>query len=420
MTVLVGGRVLTPNGWERADVLVEGTRVAAVGQDLTDGDRIDVTGCLVGPAFVDVHTHLREPGQTWKEDIESGSRAAAAGGFGAVVAMPNTEPPIDQPKIVDAVAERGRDVGIVEVMPAGALTAGRAGAVPADLGAMYEAGVRMFTDDGDSVADSELLEEIMKILADLPGAVLAQHAEDSNLTAHGHMHAGEMSLRLGIGGLPTEAEVEIVSRDLDLAAHTGVHYHCQHVSSATTVELIRNAKRDGLDVTAEVTPHHLSFDESALEALDTNFKMYPPLRSAADRAALKAGLADGTIDIVATDHAPHSMEEKAVPFESAPRGVIGLETAAAAVWTEMADRDLLFRAMSEVPARLVGLDGHGVRVEAGSPANLTVFDERVRWTPNGFESKSSNSPYLDSELHGRVRLTMYQGRIVYQIGDNAK
>lgn len=420
MIVLAGGEVLTEAGWARTDVLVTGETIGAVGPDLSGDRTIDIEGCLLGPSFVDMHTHLREPGQTWKEDIASGSLAAVAGGYSAVVAMPNTDPPMDRPKVIDAVVRRGREVGLVDVIPSAALTVGRSGTAMSDLSSLYDIGVRLFTDDGDSVADPILLEEIMRAVAALPGAFVAQHAEDAGLTEGGHMHEGVVSRRLGIGGLPSAAETSIVARDLALAQRTGVHYHCQHVSSKMTVDLIRHAKESGLAVTAEVTPHHLSFDDSYLEGLDPDFKMYPPLRTDDDRKALVTALGDGTIDAVATDHAPHSPAEKAVPFEDAPRGVIGLETAAAAVWTELPDRDILFSAMSRKPALMLALQHHGKSIAVGGRANLTVFDPNTQWVPKDFVSKSSNSPYLGRPLKGRVRMTMYQGKIVYEIGEDTK
>ena len=417
MIVIRGGSVLTPDGWADADVVIEGGIVTDVIDDAAPGSvEIDAVGCLVGPAFVDLHAHLREPGQTCKEDIESGSRAAVAGGYGAIVMMPNTDPPLDTPEAVEIVLARGRDVGLVDVFSSGALTIGRSGERGSDLVALHAAGVRLFSDDGDAVMDSSLLEEIMATTATLPGAVVAQHAEDPTQTAGGHMHEGSVSARLGIGGMPASAESEVVTRDLDLAARTGARYHCQHVSSKETIDVLAAAKKRRLKVTAEVTPHHLTFDEGSVETLDPNFKMYPPLRSAADRAALVEALRRGIIDIVATDHAPHARDEKDVPFGEAPRGVIGLETAASAVWDVLAERDRFFEVMSTTPARIAGLDAHGRPVEPGCPANLVVFDPRASWVPSDFVSKSSNSPYSGREIHGTVRATIHDGEIVYRAG----
>jgi len=414
MIVIRGGDVLTPDGWTSTDVAVENGRIAAIAANLTGDVEIDAAGCLVGPGFVDIHTHLREPGQTWKEDIASGSAAAAAGGFTAVTAMPNTEPAMDSPAVVESVRSIAKKVASVEVVPSAALTLGRLGTTPVDVGALSRAGVRLFTDDGDSVADSVVLTEVMTQIAAVPGAFVAQHAEDAVRTAGGHMHEGAMSRKLGIRGLPPEAEADIVARDLTLVVATGAHYHSQHVSAKMTVDLIRKAKESGLSVTAEVTPHHLIFEESELAALNPDFKMYPPLRSREDRHALVDALKDGTIDVVATDHAPHLPHEKQVGFAAAPRGVIGLETAASAVWVALGDRERMFQVMSQRPARLLGLDAQGRPLASGAVANVVVFDPSEKWTPENFVSKSSNSPYKGRELTGLVRATLYRGRIVHQ------
>jgi dihydroorotase len=417
MILIRGGDVFSDSGLEAKDVLIDGERIAAVGAVDVEGvvEVVDASGCLVGPGFVDMHTHLRDPGHTWKEDIASGSAAAAAGGFTAVVAMPNTDPPLDDAKIVKEVVHRGDETGLVEVAVAAAITHDRAGLIPSDVEDLYECGVRIFTDDGDSVADAAVLRSVMMRIAALPGAVVAQHAEDASMTVNGHLHEGSMSTRLDVGGLPAEAEVDVVRRDLDLVRETGARYHCQHVSAAETIELIRNAKAEGLVVTAEVTPHHLSFDETAVADLDTDFKMYPPLRSGDDRRALREALKDGTIDVVATDHAPHAPEEKAVTFEEAPRGVIGLETAAAVVSKVVGDPRRMFEAMSLKPALIAGLRDQGRPIAVGEPANIVVFDPRQEWTPETFVSRSSNSPYKGHRLTGRPLVTVHNGRIVYSL-----
>lgn len=416
MIVIRGGEVLTPKGWKRADIAIEGEEIATIGDSLTGETIVEAHGCFVGPGFVDMHTHLREPGQTWKEDIATGAQAAAAGGFTAATAMPNTDPPVDSPKVVEAIRRSAAASGLVEVVPSGALTLARAGTEPADIEAMYRSGVRLFTDDGDSVADAGVLEEIMKAITAFPGAFVAQHAEDAALTANGHMHDGTVSRSLGIAGLPAAAETGIVERDLDLAARTGARYHCQHVSAKMTVQSIRSAKESGMQVTAEVTPHHLTFDESSLRALDPDYKMYPPLRSEEDRAALIDALREGTIDMVATDHAPHLPREKSIGFEQAPRGVIGLETAASAVWEVLGDRDLLFRSLSIEPARVLGLENQGSPLKPGRLANVVVFDPAAAWTASEFRSKSSNSPYRGREMEGRVMATIFRGDLVYPHG----
>lgn len=417
MSLLVrNGLVLAPEGLIEADVLIDGGVVTEVAPNLVFGDQIvDATGCLVGPGFVDIHTHLREPGETDKEGIASASRAAAAGGFTAVVAMPNTNPPLDRPSLVRWVRDRGDEAGLTEVSAAASLTEGRSGEEAVDVEALYASGARIFTDDGDSVADKSVLSEIMERASALPGAVIAQHAEARELSGNGHMHQGEMATRLGVAGIPAEAEVVVVARDLELARRTGARYHCQHVSSARTVELVREAKMEGLKVTAEVTPHHLSFDESHLENLDTNFKMYPPLRGANDRAALMSALRDGTIDVVATDHAPHTMADKARGFTDAPRGVIGLETAAAAVWAMTEDPQLLFQCLSTRPAAIASLTSQGRRLAKGEHANIVVFDPKRSWRVEHFDSMARNSPYLGMTLTGRVVATIFAGAIVHEL-----
>lgn len=417
MIRIAGGQVLTPTGLVEADVWVENNTVVAVGSSRSRGGAqiLDATGMLVGPGMVDLHTHLREPGQTWKEDIATGSQAAAAGGYTAVVAMPNTEPPLDTPERVSAVRRAGEEAGHVLVAVAGAMTEGRTGERPSDIASLHRTGVRMFTDDGDSVGDAAVLEKVMGLTAGLPGAVVAQHAEDTAISAGGHMHDGGVSAELEITGIPASAEYLVVERDLGLVALTGATYHAQHVSSAPTVELIREAKDAGLRVTAEVTPHHLTFDESSLSTLDPDLKMYPPLRSAADRQALREALVDGAIDVVATDHAPHTSTEKDVPFVQAPRGVIGLETAAPAVWEVVANPRRFFEVMAITPAVISGLERHGRPVEPGSPANLVVFDPAQVWVPEEFHSKSSNSPYRGMKMTGRVIMTLFEGQVTHQL-----
>jgi dihydroorotase len=411
--VLRGGLVVGETGPVKADVVIRDGLIAAIGEALEAETVIDCSGALVGPGFVDVHTHLREPGQEWKEDIESGSRAAAAGGYTAIVAMPNTEPAIDAGHLARYVSERGAEVGLVDVVPAGAVTEGREGAHLAHLDELWRAGVRLFSDDGNAVEDTGLLRLAMEYLSDL-GGIIAQHAEDSGLTKGAHMHEGTVSSKLGMRGMPALAEETIVSRDLALVALTGARYHVQHVSTAGTVQLVEDAKRGGLPVTAEVTPHHLAFDHTEVERMDPAFKMYPPLRTPDDVAAVRDALRTGVIDLVGTDHAPHAAAEKDVPFEEAPRGVIGLETAAAVVHTTVGlDPVAFFRRMSVTPAALVGLERHGRWPEVGAVANLVVFAPDVGWTPNRFASRSENSPFVGKPLTGRVLATLHDGTLTH-------
>jgi dihydroorotase len=376
---------------------------------------IDARGAWLGPGLVDLHVHFREPGQTWKEDLGSGAAAAAAGGFTAVLTMPNTDPPIDNGPRAAAAVARAAEIGSVQVAVAGSLTRGREGREMSDLDAMYRAGLRIFTDDGDAVPDAGLLGRIMARLGGLPGALVAEHAEDRDLAGDGHLNEGPMSALHGVRGLPAAAEDVIVARDLALARASGARLHIQHVSTRTAVDLIREAKSAGVAVTAEVTPHHLALDDRALADLDPNLKMYPPLRAEADRAAVQVGLREGVIDAVATDHAPHAVAEKDVPFEEAPRGVIGLETAAPVVAAALGgDQAGFFERMSIAPARIAGLPRQGAAVEPGAPANLVLFDPERRWVPRSFASRSANSPFWGKELVGRVLATIHDGLISYE------
>lgn len=408
--LLENGLVMRADGPVEADVLVVDGVVADVGKGLSsDGaDVIDCAGSWVGPGFVDLHTHLREPGQEWKEDIETGSAAAAAGGYTAIVAMPNTDPAIDSGHLARYVADRGREVGLVDVIPAGAITEGRRGERLAHMDDLWTAGVRIFSDDGDCVEDAGLLRRAMDYLADL-GGVISQHAIDPGLAREGHMHEGTVSSRLGMVGIPSEAETTIVARDIALVELTGCRYHVQHMSAAGSVELVAAAKAGGLPVTAEVTPHHLLFDHDVVAATDPAYKMMPPLRSADDREALIEGVRSGAIDIVATDHAPHADHEKDVPFEHAPFGVIGMEWAAAVVNTVVdVDPVRFFEVMSVRPAEIGQIVGHGAWVEPGAPANLVVFDPTAHSQVTR-RSRSGNTPFVDVVLNGAIKLTMLRG-----------
>ncbi len=416
MIVVSGARTLTSEGWKTCDVAVGGETVVAVGEVVPGPDDvvIDGAGKVLGPGFVDLHTHLRDPGQTWKEDMVTGTRSAARGGFTAVLAMPNTEPAVDSGELVRRCQRRATDSGVVEVGISGALSLGRAGTEMAHLDEMYDEGVRVFTDDGDTLADGGLLRRIMMYLSDRGDAVIAQHAEDRAIAGNGHMHEGARSQTHGLVGLPASAEVAVIARDLALVAETGARYHVQHISTARGVALVRRAKEEGLKVTAEVTPHHLILSEGDLVTLDSNLKMYPPLRSSADREALVGGLRDGVIDAVATDHAPHTASEKDVPFEVAPRGVIGLETAFPAALAALnGDLDLVFDRMSIAPARIGRFGAHGQNVSEGSPANLVLVDPDQSWVVGDFASRSKNSPFSGKELKGRVVATIVNGGLVH-------
>ncbi len=415
MTILLsGGLVVSGGDASISDVLIDGGRVALIGPDLpVEADEvIDCAGRWVGPGFVDLHVHLREPGQEWKEDIASGTRAAAAGGYTTVVAMPNTAPPIDAGHLARYVVDRGAEAGSARVLPAGCITLGRAGVGLAHFDDLREAGVHLFTDDGDAVADAGVLRRAMEYLGEI-GAVVAQHAEDPGLARGGHMHEGAVSARLGLAGLPSLAEEAIVARDLLLVELTGCSYHVQHVSTAGAVALVAEAKQAGLPVTAEVAPHHVALDHTLVESMDPVAKMYPPLRTPGDVAALQQGLIDGTIDCVATDHAPHSAHEKDVPFEEAPRGIIGLETAAAVINTCVSLEPVtFFERMSVAPGAITGQ--RLGQLSVGGPADIVVFDPEAEWTPSAFVSRSANSPWLGRPLRGTVVATLYAGAVTHR------
>ncbi|MFV9671768.1 MAG: dihydroorotase [Acidimicrobiia bacterium] len=409
--ILSGGIVLTTKGPEETDIRIRDGLIAEIGPGLDGDETIECDGAWVGPGLVDLHVHFREPGQEWKEDIESGSRAAAAGGYTAVFAMPNTDPATDSGHVARFVANRGAEIGLVEVLPVGAVTKGRAGKELAHLDELWAAGVRVFSDDGDVVADAGLLRQAMDYLA-ARGGVISQHAVDVGLSSGGFMHEGSVSSLLGMYGIPSAADDVIIARDIRLVEMTGARYHVQHLSTATGVELIAAAKAKGLPVTAEVSPHHLAFDHTVVQTTDPTYKMMPPLRSEDDRDALRRGLEDGTVDVLGTDHAPHAAHEKEVPWEHAPNGVLGLEWAAGVVntFTDL-DQSAFYDRLSVAPARIGQLGGQGQLPAVGGPANLTVFDPTVNWTPSTTVSKSENSPYFGLALRGKVTATIYRGRV---------
>jgi dihydroorotase len=417
--VIKGGRIVDETGDRTADVVVADGRIVAVGADL-DADRtLDATGCIVAPGLVDLHSHLREPGKEEAETIETGARGAALGGFTAVVAMPNTTPAIDCAAVVREVLELGRS-SICQVFSSGAITVDRGGEALAPMAEMAALGVRLFTDDGAGVQDNRLMRRAMEYASGLD-VTLAQHCEDDALCGGGHMHEGAWSSRLGIPGQPAEAEELMVMRDIALARLTGCRIHFQHLSTAGSVSMVRAAVAAGLPVTAEATPHHFTLTDAACESYDPVFKVNPPLRTDGDVAAVKAGLADGTVGAIATDHAPHAPETKELPFDQAPPGMLGLETALALALTEL---DLpiqqVLALLSWNPARIAGIDDvHGRPVAEGNPANLCVIDPEVTWTVDGasMASRSSNTPFQDRKLTGRVRHTVLHGQPVVVAGE---
>ena len=430
--VIRGGRIVdstsTDDRGREADLCIENgslTHVVDPGAALPDDAiTLDASGCIVTSGLVDLHVHLREPGREESETIETGSRAAARGGFTAVVAMPNTEPPHDSRVVVEFVREQGRRAGLCEVLPSGCITVGRAGEHLAPFAELRDAGVRLFTDDGSGVQDPQLMRRALEYARDLD-ITLAQHCEVTSLTRGAVMHEGACCSRLGLPGWPALAEELMVHRDIELCRLTGAGMHFLHLSTARSVELVRRAKVDGLRVTAEATPHHFTLTDEALSGFDPVFKVNPPLRTPADIAALRDGLADGTIDAIATDHAPHAPRLKEQPLDEAPPGMIGLETALAVSLTHLVDtgvmalRDVL-GALSWRPARIARVDDrHGRPVAVGEPANLVVFDPQVTWTVDPFDtaSRSRNSPYVGHALRGRVRHTIVEGRAVVVNGE---
>ncbi len=426
--LLKAGRVLDPalDRDEAVDVRVTDGRVAEVGAGLAaDGQTVvDCEGLWVTPGFVDLHTHLREPGGEDAEDVATGSAAAASGGFTAVCPMANTDPVCDTPAVAELVRRRAAEVGLCAVFPVGAVTRGLRGEALAEFGALNEvAGVDVFSDDGHVVADTMLMRRALEY-ARAFDAVICQHAQDPALTVDAQMNEGEVSSRLGLPGWPRQAEEVIVARDLILAEGTGSRLHVAHVSTAGTVELIRRAKAAGIRVTAEVTPHHLTLDDGLVETYDPNMKVNPPLRTADDAAALRRGLADGTIDAVATDHAPHPPEQKEQEWEHAPPGMLGLETAFAVVVEALTEDDTMplldvVARFTSGPAAVRDVGGHGGPIAVGRPAHLTVIDPSAAWTVEGrrLNSRARNTPFEGRKLSLRPVHTLLGGRFTLRDGE---
>lgn len=420
--LLRGGRVIDPSTDVDtvSDVLIEDGEVRSVGRELgaPDGaDVHDVTGWIVCPGFIDLHVHLREPGGEHKETIATGARAAAAGGFTSVCAMPNTDPPIDNPAAVGFVRAEGLRSGGARVYPTGAVSIGQKGERLTQIGEMVDAGAVAITDDGRPVMDAGLMRLALSYARTL-GIPVASHCEDLSLSRGGAMNEGIMSTRLGIVGIPNAAEDVMIARDLLLSELTGGRLHVQHVSTRWGVEMIRQARARGVPVTAEATPHHFTLTDAAVEGYRTEAKVNPPLRSAADRDAVIEGVRDGTLDVIATDHAPHHYDEKEQAFDDAPFGLIGLETALGLVVTELVEKNVitmpgLVERMSCTPSRAFALPGGTLR--RGSPADVTVFDPTAEWQvdPTRLLSKSRNTPFAGMKLRGRVLMTIVGGRIVY-------
>jgi dihydroorotase len=420
--VIKGGDVVDRSGRRSADVRIADGRVVEVGQDLPhapDDTVLDAVGCVVAPGLVDLHTHLRQPGKEEAETIESGSRCAALGGYTAVVAMPNTTPTMDDAGTVGEVLQLGR-TALCEVLASGAITLDRAGEQLSPMAELADLGVSIFTDDGSGVQNDRLMRRAMEYSVGL-GVTLAQHCEVTSLSEGTCMHEGEWSGRLGLPGQPAEAEELMVMRDIALARLTGARIHFQHLSTAGSVALVRAAKAEGLPVTAEATTHHFTLTDACVASYDPVFKVHPPLRTDADVAAVRAGLADGTIDAIATDHAPHTRHDKERPFDAAPPGMLGLETALSLAITELTgdaegspglDISEVLALMSWQPAAIAGVDDrHGTTIEPGATANICVVDLDATWVvdADSSASRSRNTPYAGRTLRGRVRHTIYAG-----------
>jgi dihydroorotase len=421
--VIVGGTVVSEGVETKIDVAIEDGLIVEIGTSLTGDVLLDATDCFVSSGFVDLHTHLREPGREEAETIETGTRAAALGGYTAVIAMPNTDPAQDSVAVIEYVKREGERVGLCDVFPSGCITIGRAGQQLAPFAKLAEAGVHLFTDDGNGVQDPLLMRRALEYSRDL-NIVLAQHCEVESLTAGAVMHEGECCSRMGVPGWPALAEELMVHRDIELVRLTGAPMHFLHLSTAKSVELVRAAKRDGLPVTAEVTPHHIALTDNLLEGFDPIFKVNPPLRTPEDIAALHEGVRDGTIDAVATDHAPHADHTKQMPLDLAPPGMLGLETALAVSHTAVGFTPTqIVEKFSVNPARIAGIaDRHGRPIRVGEPAHIAVWDLSTVWevSRDSLASKSRNTPYHKMSVKGRVRHTVFGGEIVVQEGSALK
>ena len=422
MAILIkGGRVLDPAQGidESLDVLIEEGRIARIGKDLKveGAEMIDAGGQLVVPGLIDVHVHLRDPGQEYKEDIVSGTRAAAAGGFTSVACMPNTKPVNDNKAITTYILQKAREQGVANVFPVGSVTKGLKGETLSEMGELKEAGCLALSDDGMPVANGEIMRRAMEYAKPF-GLVIISHAEDRSLVGEGVMNDGPVATELGLKGIPWVAEDAAVARDVMLAEYTGARLHVAHVSTRGSVEIVRAAKKRGVAVTCEATPHHFSLTDEAVRGYETNAKMNPPLRSADDVAAIREGLADGTIDVIATDHAPHHYDEKNVEFNIALNGVVGLETALGLTLRLVEDGVLsLNEAIAKLtaePARALGIP-RGT-LEVGAAADVTLIDPALKWTVDAgsFRSKSRNTPFDGWALKGAATCTILGGKVVFK------
>lgn len=422
MSILIkNGRVIDPHSETDSvgDILVEGSFITRIGSDIdTAADTvIDAAGCFVMPGFIDLHVHLREPGFEYKETIKTGSMAAAAGGYTTICAMPNTKPVIDSPKKVEYVVKKAKEEAVINVLPIGAVTIGQEGREVTDIAGMKAAGACAISEDGKSVMDSYIYSEAMSTAAKERIPVFA-HCEEINLVKGGVINKGAKSKELNLKGIPSDAEDLIVARDLVLAKSTGVKLHLCHCSTKNSVIMVKTAKEQGVNVTAEVCPHHFSLTANNIKEDDANYKMNPPLRENADVIALINGLGDEIIDIISTDHAPHSAEEKSRGLRKAPFGIVGLETAAALTMTNLVRPGYLTpmqmaERMSYAPADVINID-RGT-LEEGKIADIVIFNPNKKYTidPNNFFSKGKNTPFAGKEVYGKVETTIVNGKVVY-------
>lgn len=423
--IIKNGRVINPatNTDAVFDILVEDGIIKEISESISREQEeqcetvIDAGGCFCMPGLIDLHTHLREPGYEHKETMRTGARAAARGGFTTICAMPSTKPVIDSLEMVEYIIDKANDITDVNILPIAAMTAAQEGEYITDFEKLYSAGVVGFSEDGCSVADARVARQAMRLAAEI-GAPVFAHCEDKKLAARGVMNAGNRAKELGLFGIMNAVEDTIIARDLILAKNTGVKLHISHCSTADGVRMIALAKEDGLDVTAEVTPHHLILTEDDITGEDTNYKTNPPLRSKKDREALIKGLCDGTIDVISSDHAPHHPNEKAQTFEEAPFGVSGLETAVSLIITEFVKKDIITplqmaEKMSYNPAKILGLDKGDISV--GKTADITIINPEERYIidSNHFASKGKNTPFNGKEVYGQVCYTIVGGRVVY-------
>ncbi|MGC9362328.1 MAG: dihydroorotase [Candidatus Syntrophosphaera sp.] len=419
-TLIKNGIAYIDNQFVHTDILIDCEKIAKTGKGLKDkaDEVIDASGKHVFPGFVDIHVHLRDPGQTYKEDIVSGTRAAAHGGFTSLCAMPNTDPVVDNIATVDYIQRRAKDLGYAKVYVIGAITKKSEGLEISEMATMKSGGIVAVSDDGNCVQNAKLKLNCMKYATNF-GLPLIVHAEDYNLSGKGQIHSGKISTQLGLSGIPALAEEVIISRDIMLAESTDSRLHIAHISTARSIDLVREAKERGVRITCEVTPHHLILNEEACLGFDTNMKMKPPLRSEKDRIACVNALREGIIDCVATDHAPHADFEKVREFDQAPFGVIGLETAFAAIYHHLVkpgelSLERLAEALTSAPAKVLNLPESALR--EGNPADITIVDleQSTTFDADTILSKSKNSPWVDQTLSGKVIYTFLDGRVTWQ------